>query len=266
MIRAPDLITKFEYAYDDNWGYILGTAGTQWTDAKQAKVKNEMAKKYGAKWVGHMVADCSGLFVWAFRKLGGEIYHGSNTIWNKYLSNRGKLVNGQREDGMPLRPGTALFKTKGDDRHHIGLYIGDGKAIEAKGTQYGVVKSKSLTWDEWGELKDVIYEDMSALYKAVVSVKDNDSPVHMRAQPTASARIIDDVPEGQIVDVLGNVENKDNWKYIQYKNQTGYMMSRFLVPVDSEPVQEDMVTLTRTDYDEAVKALETALDALMRIK
>ena len=31
MIQAADLIAKFQYALDDNWGYIWGTAGVMWT-------------------------------------------------------------------------------------------------------------------------------------------------------------------------------------------------------------------------------------------
>ncbi len=40
----------------------------------------------------------------------------------------------------------------------MGLYIGNGNVIEAKGTPYGVVQSKLTEWDEWGELKGISYE------------------------------------------------------------------------------------------------------------
>jgi len=33
-IAAVDLIAKFKYAVDNNWGYIWGTAGDKWTQAK----------------------------------------------------------------------------------------------------------------------------------------------------------------------------------------------------------------------------------------
>lgn len=52
--------------------------------------------------------------------------------------------------------------TKGADRHHIGLYVGGGKCIEAKGTFYGVVESNLDDWDEWGELKNVDYTNSEA--------------------------------------------------------------------------------------------------------
>ena len=113
--------------------------------------------EYGSKWIGHRVADCSGLFVWAFKELGGSIYHGSNTIWKRYCSHKGTLSKGARSDGKPIQPGTAVFLNRNGSRHHIGLYVGGDTCIEAKGTKAGVVTSSLSHWDEWGELRDVNY-------------------------------------------------------------------------------------------------------------
>ena len=109
MIDVLALIALFMQALNEKWGYIWGTAGIKWTKAKQDAATREMTVKYGSKWIGHRVADCSGLFAWAFKQLGGYIYHGSNTIWNKYCSSKGKLKNGKRADGQPIKPGTAVF-------------------------------------------------------------------------------------------------------------------------------------------------------------
>lgn len=159
MIDAGNLIALFRQTLDDKWGYIWGTSGQVWTEAKQRAATREMTIQYGRRWIGHCVADCSGMFVWAFKQLGASIYHGSNTIWNKYCSSKGKLSKGQRTDGQPIKPGTAVFLYRASDnnRHHIGLYVGDDTVIEAKGTMYGVVTSRLNHWDEWGELKDVDY-------------------------------------------------------------------------------------------------------------
>ena len=184
MISAEALIAKFQYALNNDWGYIWGTAGIMWSAAKQQQKVNYMiskygnnwinseaakadnyysAARYGDKWIGHMVADCSGLFSWAFKQLGGYMYHGSNTIWNKYCTSKGELKKGKRTDGEELKLGTAIFthNTTKDNRGHIGLYIGDGWVIEASGTINGVIKSKiSISkWVEWGELKGVDYNN-----------------------------------------------------------------------------------------------------------
>lgn len=162
-ISANKLIERFRYMYDNKWGYIWGKSGQKWTQAMQDKATNEMAIKYGSRWIGHYVTDCSGAFVWAFKQEGGSIYHGSNTIFNKYCSAKGKLKNGVREDGEPIKPGTAVFLLKDGNRHHIGCYIGGDMCIEARGTTSGVVTSRLDHWDEWGELKDVDYSGVEGV-------------------------------------------------------------------------------------------------------
>ena len=167
MIEAQALIDKFRFALNDKWGYIWGTAGVMWTAAKQADLEKttdsnrEQGRKYGSKWIGHRVSDCSGLFYWAFKQLGGYMYHGSNTMWDKYCTDKGELKDGKRTDGGDLKPGTAVFtynKNK-KNRGHVGLYVGDGWVIEAEGTKAGVIRSKVTKdkWVEWGELKGVDY-------------------------------------------------------------------------------------------------------------
>ena len=159
MVSAKKLIWWFYYMYNNGWGYIFGKSGQLWTQRMQDRATNAMAKKYGEKWIGHYVTDCSGAFVFAFKKEGEKIYHGSDTIFKKYCSAKGKLNKGVRADGEPIKPGTAVFLLKDGKRHHIGLYVGNNLCIEAKGTIYGVVTSALSHWDEWGELKDVDYLD-----------------------------------------------------------------------------------------------------------
>ena len=161
MVTAQGLIEKFEYALHDKWGYIWGKYGQLWTEADQQKTTDEMAEKYGGQWVGHHVADCSGLGYWAFKELGGYIFHGSNTIWNKYVTDRSELKNGARTDGKPLLPGDPVFRKKTQDgkinRHHIGYYVGGNTVIEARGTRYGVVTSTLSRWHETAHWLNVDY-------------------------------------------------------------------------------------------------------------
>lgn len=167
MIAANDLIRLFRQALAEKWGYIYGTSGETWTQAKQDKATRKQTVQYGQKWVGRKVADCSGLFVWAFKQLGEYIYHGSNTIWRSHLSNKGDLLpNGQRSDGKPLLPGTAVFQMSldpkqddGENQSHMGLYIGDNQVIEEYGTARGILLTDLISrgWEQWGELKKVYY-------------------------------------------------------------------------------------------------------------
>ena len=83
MISSQKIIDLFQKALDEKWGYIYGAAGGTWTQSKQndavaaykKAVENDdqkgikrwkMTAEYGSKWIGKRVADCSGLFSWAF--------------------------------------------------------------------------------------------------------------------------------------------------------------------------------------------------------
>lgn len=160
-IYPNQLIKLFKQALNEHWGYIWGASGETWTQIEQDNADRDMTIKYGQQWVGKRVADCSGLFSWAFKSLGGYMYHGSNTMWKKYCISQGKLKKGKRTDGNELKPGSAVFMCKllSSDYYHVGLYIGNGEVIEAEGTQNGVVKSKVSTWTHWGELKGVEYSE-----------------------------------------------------------------------------------------------------------
>ena len=165
MITPQSLITQFRAALNDHWGYIWGTAGEQWTEAKQKALEQTtdddraQGRAYGSKWIGHTVADCSGLFSWAFKKLGGSMYHGSDTMFRKYCVNKGELKKGKRTDRATLKPGTAVFVWNGKTYSHVGLYVGDNTVIEAMSTIRGVTTSKATAgkWTHWGELSGVDY-------------------------------------------------------------------------------------------------------------
>jgi hypothetical protein len=248
MINANDLIAKFLYAIENIWGYIWGQWGAMWTAAKQKQKVSYMVSKYGTgwknnsearsdnyymaamygdKWIGHDVADCSGLFRWAFDQLGGAISHSSNRIWLSYCKSKGEMKAGCKEDGTPILAGTAVFvhPSGNSKRTHIGLYIGDGRVIEAASTQKGVIESKvtDKKWVEWGELKDVIYgepEPVPAGY-AVVTGKN----VALRKGPSTACAVITRAPTGSKVKIT---DPPSDWEYITYNGKQGYMMKQFL--------------------------------------
>ena len=170
VITTAALIGKFRQALEEKWGYIWGTDGDMWTEARQKQLEQttdkdrEQGRLYGSKWIGHRVADCSGLFSWAFKQLGGYMYHGSDTMYRKYCTAKGELKKGQRTDGAALKPGTAVFVWNGKKYSHVGLYVGGGVVIEAMGTKNGVTTTKvtAAKWTHWGELKGVDYAGSAA--------------------------------------------------------------------------------------------------------
>ena len=104
--------------------------------------------------------DCSGMFVRAYRLQGQRIYHGSNTIWRKHLSRKGRI-----DSVRDLQPGMAVFKWKPDtpakfsdgegDFCHIGLVtsVNPLRIVHAS-TEGMKVKadSKLGKWKYWGIL------------------------------------------------------------------------------------------------------------------
>ena len=163
MVKAADLIPLFWEAINCGGGYIWGRYGQTWTAANQRAATREQTVKWGAQWIGHRVWDCSGLGYWAFKELGGFIYHGSNTIWKQYVCRKSDLKNGKRTDGQPMYPGDPVFLKRVENgqmnRHHIGYYVGGDTVIEAKGTQAGVVTSSLSRWHETAHWYDVEYEN-----------------------------------------------------------------------------------------------------------
>ena len=227
MITAEELIGKFKYALENSWGYIYGTAGIKWTEARQKSTTNDMAKKYGAQWVGHYVADCSGLFTWAFKELGGSMYHGSDTMFRKYTTSSGALKDGRRTDGQELLPGTAVFVYKEADGKygHVGLYIGNGDVIEAANTQKGVIKSKvsDKKWEYWGVLKGMDFKE-EPLPKGYAKVTG--TRLALRDAPSTSAKVITRVDTGKLVKI--ETPPPSDWEYVSYNGQKGYMMKKYL--------------------------------------
>lgn len=271
MIKAKDLIRMFQAAIDDRWGYIYGKKHEMWSADKQAAYAREYAGdpdrensvRYGGKWVGHWVTDCSGLFAYSYEQLGGSIAHGSNSIWDKYCSAQGTMTRGKRTDGQGLKPGTAVFTSSGAKHNHIGLYIGNGVVIEAQGAEAGVVTSKASAtkWTHWGELKGVSYDDVDPSgdeedeeegedVKEATVWSSNGKPVKLRAsnQPgTKMYGLYDDIPVGTIVEVTGD---DGEWSTVNYGSRRGwYMKSEFLVKDGSTASSEKDETEPQPSQD-----------------
>lgn len=184
-VSAEKFFAKIMVALEEKWGYIWGTAGTVWTAEKQAELEkkyNSDPKKYkdlqkaaeiGKKWIGKKVSDCSGLPYWASKAFGLSIYHGSNSIWNKNLSHKGKIKANEK-----YPKGTAIFTGTDSSKPHIGTYDGEKYVVEAQGTSSGVVRTllTNSKWKYWGLYKDVEYDFIPGTQKKATP-KSNVSPI-----------------------------------------------------------------------------------------
>ena len=224
----------------DEWGYIWGTAGVMWTAEKQAAVENEMARKYGSKWIGHMVTDCSGVMVYIWKQFGLKIPHGSSS-----MVRQGYII----DCGSEPHPGWAALVDKTPetpDNDHIGIVGADGITVyEAKGTQAGFVTSKvtDKKWTKFGRFKDVDYtggdQPVCTPYKASVTIKSGH--LNVRSGPGTEYAKIAKLNNGDIVTVQAEAAG---WSYIN-DPVLGYCASQYLTPIaqavpqTSAPAQED---------------------------
>lgn len=112
-------------------------------------------------------ADCSGLIKGFFWTNGGQgvinYLNGGSEFKNNYGSNgfpdkgANSMLSWLKSEGckhgkiatLPEVPGVLLFKSG-----HVGVYVGNGYAVEAEGFAYGVVKTKvsKRPWTEWAYL------------------------------------------------------------------------------------------------------------------
>ena len=149
--------------YKGRWGYVYGSQGETYNEALAQKwagyrpvpagrgTRKEYFLADCAKWYGRKVTDCSGMIIAAIRTKN-PAYGDKNaaTLINK-CTKKGNMSS------MPEVAGLCVWKSG-----HIGVYIGGGWVIEARGTDYGVVKSKLSTqnWKKWGYLDGVDYGDV----------------------------------------------------------------------------------------------------------
>ena len=95
--------------------------------------------------------DCSGLIGACLNANGNS---GFDDTANGYLNRCVKI--GKAE----LAPGDFVFEWNGIKSNHVGVYIGDGKVVEARGRDYGVVITglDARNWKKFGR-PDFMYED-----------------------------------------------------------------------------------------------------------
>lgn len=161
-----DLVEWAKAAQEAGWGYVWGTYGRVLTrDLLEAKLEQYPdgvgAHKdfIRANWLGGRTADCIGLikgYSW-YNSETGEISYGTNGMPDiganqmyAYAIEKGTV------DTIPEVPGILVWH-----EGHIGIYIGNGEVIEARGTRYGVVKTEleNRSWTHWCKNPYIRYEE-----------------------------------------------------------------------------------------------------------
>lgn len=156
-----ELVKLIQQAIKEKWGYVWGLNGELYTKEIAEKYKankrsapDNKPETYWtvrcAKWYGKYCADCSGLIVWAMRKLG--VFTSSQDMGSAAF--RSKFTTKGKISTIPNIPGIGLWR-----QGHIAIYAGDGVVMEAKATAVGVVSgvSKVTDFTEWGYFAGIDY-------------------------------------------------------------------------------------------------------------
>ncbi len=98
-----------------------------------AEARAQLGKPYMWAAAGPNAFDCSGLTQWVWSKAGIALSHYTGAQWNE----------GRQVSTAELIPGDLLFF--GADLHHVGIYIGAGKMIDAPHTGT-VVRLEDVWW------------------------------------------------------------------------------------------------------------------------
>ena len=199
----------------------------------------------------------------AFQDQSASIYHGSNTIYRKYCSEKGQLTSVSQ-----LRSGMAVFKWNAKtpakfndgqgDFQHIGLVcsVNPLRIVHASSAVGCVTTDTKLSkWAYWGWLKDVAKEEggeKPVSTRTAYVTADSGKTVNLRIRANTSAALVEQVPIGSLVEVLGT---GDKWAKVRYGSQSGYMMTKFLTETTPEPAKE--LTL-----EERIASLEKRITAL----
>lgn len=145
---------------------LLGTKRQQYPKYyDQDKYKVKFTDQYGQK-----AHDCAGLIkgaIWCDGNVDAKpVYNSKQDLCANDMIKKGCTITGDIKD-IPNIPGLLVHYPG-----HIGIYIGNGEVIEARGHDYGVVltKLKERPWVDYGVCQWVKYDTQKKTVNVTVIV------------------------------------------------------------------------------------------------
>lgn len=140
--------------------YWYGTFGQAASKALYNEKKRQYPKKYGWNYDGTTakVHDCVGLvkgYLWCDGPEDATpVYDAAQDISANMMY--AACEKAGQIHTMPDIPGVLVFYN-----YHMGVYIGNGEVVEARGRKYGVVKTRlaDRPWTSWGYCPYITYEE-----------------------------------------------------------------------------------------------------------
>ncbi len=185
---------------------------------------------------GRSCADCIGLmkgYIW--EKDGQVVYDKQTDVNTTGLYNAASLKG--VISTLPEVPGVMVYKTG-----HVGVYMGGGVVIEAKGFAYGIIESqvRDTSWTHWIAVPYISYagyEDalmpgpFAGPYTAVVNTKS--SPLNIWTDSSKSRSLMQ-VKKGDTVTVTGYA-SPVGWLQVGKNSVAGVADGQYLVRKDGVP-------------------------------
>lgn len=142
---------------------------------------------------------------------------------------------------LPEVPGLLLYAPG-----HIGIYEGDGYAIEARGFAFGVVRTKvsERTWTHWCACPYISYAGFEEMLRPEPITEPYEALVVTRSSPlniwtdTRKTRSIKQVKKGDTVVVLGYADAL-GWLRVQKDHMAGVADGQYLQKIDAPPPNDD---------------------------
>ena len=161
-----DLVKWAIHAQENGWGYVYGTYGAVLDKSVFDFKKNQYPDEVGnyadfikQNWLSRRTADCVGLikgYGWLNVETN-EIVYGTNGMPD--ISANTMFENATEKgtiDTIPDIPGLAVWH-----EGHIGIYIGNGKVVQAANIKAGVIRTplNQSGWTHWLKIPFINYVD-----------------------------------------------------------------------------------------------------------
>ena len=199
MLTNKGLVEHAKMALSQGWGYVWGTFGLILSESTLSDKILQYPTGVGgyqafirAKWLGKRTVDCVGLiksYMWWRSNGASPVTYDPKTDLNadgmyKTATEKGPI------NTLPKNiPGICLWK-----EGHIGVYIGNGLVIEARGTIAGVVESPltgigSSPWTHWLKCPFITYEEekMKTYVEIIQEVSNGSADEWIKGIDTAVA-------------------------------------------------------------------------------
>lgn len=222
--------------------------------------------------------DCIGLIIGALRLMGEKWngIHGSNYAARNEMAT---IANIKQDE---LQPGDIVYKAKwpGDsgyalpsryandpeqkDFYHVGVVMGVNplEIWHCTGVKGGIkIDTKVGNWNYFGRLRKVNYDEERVEPMQTMYVQtENKGALNMRNGPGTNYQTIVRIPYG--AEVMSSVYDNE-WSKVVYKENTGYVMSRYLQKENPAADEESGDKVTLLLDKETAKKLFEALGAVL---